>query len=152
MFKASVSGTTLELTSGAAPSLTYAAEPVGSASGWSTGSLPSLSAATTKYLHHTHNIPSGTTKYLSAAPSNTSTASGAPSATASAITAISGGGVTPTTKYFHPSITTESAATGGPSATTSFVTGVSTSKLATTTVDKKGHTHAVSGTTGASTN
>jgi hypothetical protein len=152
MFKASVSGTTLELTSGAAPSLTYAAEPVGSASGWSAGSLPSLGAATTKYLHHTHNIPSGTTKYLSAAPSNTSTASGAPSATASAITAISGGGVTPTTKYFHPSITTESAATGGPSATTSFVTGVSTSKLATTTVDKKGHTHAVSGTTGASTN
>lgn len=73
-----------------------------------------------------YTAPTATTKYLSAAPSTTSTNSGAPSATTQFVTGVQGGTTTPTTKYFHPSFTGSSATTSdGSNATATAVSGVS---------------------------
>ena len=59
-------------------------------------------SATTKYLHHTHTAASGTLKYLSAAPTNTSTASGANSGTNfSAATAVAADGTARVAPHEH---------------------------------------------------
>ena len=89
---------------------------------------------TTKYLHHSHSGASATTKYLSAAPGYTSTASGEPSATTSFVTGVTGGTTSATTKYFHPSFTGTEVTTGqGTNETTSVVTGITAGSISKTT-------------------
>lgn len=141
---------------------------------FSAGTTPKSSATFTGTKNTTDVVTGGTTYYLAHAHSSaksggtgTVSISGgsytpttyylehnhtAASSSGSGTVGISGGSISKTTKYFHPTITTNTAATTGtPSATTTFVTGVSTSKLVTTTVDKKGHTHSTSGTAAATT-
>lgn len=126
------------------------------------GTAPSLGAATTKYLHHSHTGVSATTKYMKATGTAASTATvgisggsitpvtkymkATGTAAGTGTVGISGGSISKTTKYFHPSITTASAATEAPSATTSFVTGV-TGGTTSATTKYLHHTH-----TGASAN
>lgn len=134
--------TSVSLTAGTAPSLTYDSNasggqavvvgitkgsytPAGSVT-LTAGTAPSLGAATTKYLTHTHT---------------------AASASGSASVGISGGSIsvttqylahshskaTATTKYFHPTVTTSDVASGTPSATETVVTGVTGGSTSATT-------------------
>jgi hypothetical protein len=87
--------TGITLTRGDAPSLTYSEESVGSASGWSTGSLPSLGTATTGTVSISGGSISKTTKYLththtaaSAATTGSAVTSVASNGTVNAVTAI----------------------------------------------------------------
>jgi hypothetical protein len=148
-----------------------------------------MGACTTKYLHHTHTSASSsgtgtvgiangsytaTTKYLSAAPSNTSTASGTPSATTSFVTGVQGGTTTATTKYLSaaPSHTSTNTGNndgtnfeavtgypgftgGGVSATTYYLahnhTPASLGTATTEDVTPFAHTHAYGSTTALTT-
>jgi hypothetical protein len=134
-----------------------------------------VTGGTTYYLAHGHTAASSsgsgtvgisggsiskTTKYFHPSiTTDTAATTGTPSATTTVLTGVKGGTTTATTKYLHHTHTSASAGTTGTAVTGvtsngtgTGVTGLSTSKLVTTTVDKKGHTHAVSGSTGASTN
>jgi hypothetical protein len=122
------------------------------------GTAPSMGAATTKYLHHTHTAASATTKYLSASASGTAvgadgTASVAPSGhthtydkttsitlTAGTAPSMSFDTKTNTDTPYVASATNSSlalshtsTASGGPSATTTFVTGVTGGTTSATT-------------------
>ena len=134
-----------------------------------------VTGGTTYYLDHNHTAASSsgtgtvgisggsiskTTKYFHPSiTTDTAATTGTPSATTTVLTGVKGGTTTATTKYLHHTHTSASAGTTGTAVTGvaangtgTGITGLSTSKLATTTVDKKGHTHAVTGSTGASTN
>lgn len=126
--------TSVSLTDGTAPSLTSNTTSTGGiqyvhAQGtFSAGTTPKASAAfsgtktnalvtggTTYHLAHGHTAASATTKYLSAAPSNTSTATGSPSDTTAFVTGVTGGTTTATTYYLEHGHTAASlgAATTG---------------------------------------
>lgn len=137
----SKAGTTVSLTRGTAPSLTINDTSTNAISAIITDVTGgSAVSATTKYA----KFSAGTTPKASASFSGTNS------------DAVVTGGTTYYLEHNH----TAASASGSASAVTGVtsngtgtgITGLSTSKLATTTVDKKGHTHAVTGTTGASTN
>jgi hypothetical protein len=106
----------------------------------------------TESTEDTPYVASATNSSL--ALSHTSTASGAPSATTSFVTGVTGGTASATTKYLHHSHSAASATTkylsaapsntstasAGPSATTTFVTGVSGGTTSATTKYLE-HTH-----------
>lgn len=120
---------------------------------------------TTKYLHHTHTsaYSSGTgtvsisggeytavPKYLSAAPSNTSTASAAPSATTSVVTGVTGGTTSATTRYLSAAPTntaTNSATNSG----TNFNAATAVSITSTGNAAPNEHTHSYGSTTALTT-
>ena len=119
----------------------------------------------TKYLHHTHTsaYSSGTgtvsisggeytavTKYLSAAPSNTSTASAAPSATTSVVTGVTGGTTSATTRYLSAApinTATNSATNSG----TNFNAATAVSITSTGNAAPNEHTHSYGSTTALTT-
>ena len=120
---------------------------------------------TTKYLHHTHTSASSagtgtvsisggeytsTTKYLSAAPSNTTTASAAPSATTSVVTGVQGGTTSATTRYLSAA-PTNTATTSAANSGTNFNAATAVSITSTGNAAPNEHTHSYGSTTALTT-
>ena len=137
--------TSVSLTAGTAPSMNFDTGTNTDTPYISAVSGGSAVSATTKYLHHTHSGASATTKYLSAAPSNTSTASAGPSATTTFVTGVTGGTASATTKYLHHTHTGASAGT-----TADAVTGITAGSLSKTTYYLN-HSHTAASLTGTKT-
>lgn len=120
---------------------------------------------TTKYLHHDHTSAtasgtgtvtisggsySATTKYLSAAPSNTPTASAAPSATTSVVTGVTGGTTSATTRYLSAAPTNTATASATNSGT-NFNAATAVSITSTGNAAPNEHTHSYGSTSTALT-
>ena len=121
--------------------------------------------STTKYLHHTHTgaSSSGTgtvsisggeytaaTRYLSAAPYTTATASDTPSATTTVVTGVSGGTTSATTKYLSAAPTTTTTATTANSGT-NFNAATAVEITSTGSAAPSGHTHSYGSSTALTT-